>query len=290
MLSQIFHDPLMLRVAQAISAAIFALVVAYLARCSGIRLQRETIVALVRGISQIIIVGVLLTFVLGSTQWLSMFVLLGMMLAGAVIAAQRTKRIPGVMQVTLRAILLGSGLVIGIMVILGVIDTSVATLIPVGSMLIANAMNTTTLALDRFRAEVEAHTGQIEAGLALGAAPNVVIAPYVQAAVQASLIPSINNLRSLGIVWIPGVMAGMVLAGSNPVVAAIYQFVVVAMLFATAGTTALLCTLFVRSHVFSSAAQLVLRPGELRPLSPPPGNAHAARTPPSDSDNRAHGM
>ncbi len=120
-------------------------------------------------------------------------------------------------------------------------------------------MNTTALALDRFRAEVEAHTGQIEAGLALGAAPAAVVAPYVQAAVQASLIPSLNNLRSLGIVWIPGVMAGMVLAGSDPIVAAIYQFVVVAMLFATAGATALLCTRYVRSQAFSQAEQLTLR-------------------------------
>jgi UDP-glucose/iron transport system permease protein len=264
MLSLIFHDPLMLRIAQAIGAAIFALIVAFLARSVGIRLQRETVVALVRGISQIIVVGLLLTFVLGSAQWLSAFVLLGMMLAGAVIAAQRTKNIPGLLQVTLRAILLGAGLVIGSMVVLGVIDTTPATLIPVGSMIIANSMNTSALALDRFRAEVEAHTGQIEAGLALGGVANTVIAPYVQAAVQASMIPSANNLRSLGIVWIPGVMAGMVLSGIDPVQAAIYQFVIVAMLFATAGITALLCTLFVRSHAFSPAEQLVLRPGEPR--------------------------
>jgi putative ABC transport system permease protein len=259
MLNQLFPDPMALRAAQAIGAAIVALIVAYLARRAGIRLQRESVVALVRGISQIVIVGVLLTFVLGRAQWLSTFVLLGMMLAGAVIASQRTKHVPGILQVTMRSILLGAGLVIGIMVGLGVIDTAPATLIPVGSMLIANAMNTCALALDRFRAEVEAHAGQIEAGLALGAAPTVVVAPYVQAAVRASLIPSINNLRSLGIVWIPGMMAGMVLAGSDPIVAAIYQFVVVAMLFATAGTTALLCTLFVRSRAFSSAEQLTLR-------------------------------
>jgi putative ABC transport system permease protein len=270
MLNQLFHDPVTLRAAQAIGAAIFALVVAYLARWAGIRLQRETVVALVRGISQIIIVGLLLTFVFGSAQWLSAFVLLGMMLAGAVIAAQRTKHIPRVMRVTSSAILLGAGLVIGIMVLLGVIDTAAATLIPVGSMLIANAMNTTALALDRFRAEVEAHTGQIEAGLALGGAANVVIGPYVQAAVQASMIPSVNNLRSLGIVWIPGVMAGMVLSGSDPIEAAIYQFVVVAMLFATAGTTALLCALFVRGHAFSPAEQLLLRPGEPRKPAPVP--------------------
>jgi putative ABC transport system permease protein len=51
--------------------------------------------------------------------------------------------------------------------------------------------------------------------------------------VRASLIPRIDSLRSLGIVWIPGLMAGMVLAGSDPVYAAIYQFVVIAMVFAS---------------------------------------------------------
>ncbi len=51
----------------------------------------------------------------------------------------------------------------------------------------------------------------------------------------------------------------MMLAGSDPILAAIYQFVVVAVLFATAGTTSLLCTLFVRRRAFSSADQLTLR-------------------------------
>ena len=88
------------------------------------------------------------------------------------------------------------------------------------------------------------------------------MAPYIQAAVQASMIPSVNNLRSLGIVWIPGVMAGMVLAGSDPILAAVYQFVVVALLFATAGMTALLATRFVRSCAFSPAEQLTLRAGQ----------------------------
>jgi len=154
MLNQLFPDPMALRAAQAVSAAIVALMVAYVAHRAGIRMQKETAVALLRGISQIVIVGLLLTFVLGSAQWLSTFVLLGMMLAGAFIAAQRTKNIPGILQVTMRSIILGAGLVIGVMVGLGVIDRAAATLIPVGSMIVANAMNTTALALDRFRAEV----------------------------------------------------------------------------------------------------------------------------------------
>jgi putative ABC transport system permease protein len=126
-------------------------------------------------------------------------------------------------------------------------------------MLIANAMNTNGLALDRFRGEIEAHTGQIEAGLALGASPERVVTPYVIAAVRASLIPRVDSLRSLGIVWIPGLMAGMVLAGSDPIYAAIYQFVVIAIIFAAAGLTSLVSTLFIRGHAFSAADQLLLR-------------------------------
>jgi putative ABC transport system permease protein len=126
-------------------------------------------------------------------------------------------------------------------------------------MLIANAMNSNALALDRFKAEVLSHSGQIEAGLALGAKPQVTVRPYVQASIQAAMIPRVDTLRSLGIVWIPGIMAGMILAGTNPVYAAIYQFVVIAMIFAAAGLTSLASMLLIRSKAFSDADQLVLR-------------------------------
>jgi putative ABC transport system permease protein len=120
-------------------------------------------------------------------------------------------------------------------------------------------MNTSALALDRFKGEVESHVGQIEASLALGTEPNRAVTPYARSAVRASLIPRVDNLRSLGIVWIPGLMSGMVLAGSDPVYAAIYQFVVIAIIFASAALTALVSTLLIRSKAFSQAEQLILR-------------------------------
>ncbi len=67
-------------------------------------------------------------------------------------------------------------------------------------------------------------------------------------------------MRSLSIVWIPGLMAGMLLTGSDPVYAAIYQFVVVAMIYAACGLAALGTISVVRGRVFSSAEQLILRP------------------------------
>jgi putative ABC transport system permease protein len=54
-------------------------------------------------------------------------------------------------------------------------------------------------------------------------------------------------------------MTGMLLSGANPLYAAIYQFVVIAMILASSGLTSLLSTLMIRSHAFSTADQLILK-------------------------------
>ena len=144
----------------------------------------------------------------------------------------------------------------------GVIDTAITSLIPVGSMIIANAMNTNGLALNRFRSEVLAHTGEIETALALGATPRATVERYAETSIHSSLIPAIDNLRSLGIVWIPGLMTGMLLSGARPLYAAIYQFVVIAMILASSGLTSLLSTTMIQARAFSPAEQLVLKGAE----------------------------
>jgi putative ABC transport system permease protein len=109
------------------------------------------------------------------------------------------------------------------------------------------------------RAEVTVNVGRVEAGLALGADPAATVAPYVQSAVYASLLPRLDMLKSLGLVWIPGVMAGMMVSGANPVYAGIYQFIIVAMILAASAIAGLVMTLLMRARAFSPAAQLTLR-------------------------------
>jgi UDP-glucose/iron transport system permease protein len=198
---------------------------------------------------------------LRAPSWTSVFLLIAMMIAAGATSARRAKGMPGAFQVSTWAIACGAGSVIAVMTVLGVIDTPITTLVPVGSMLIANAMNTNGLALNRFRSDVLAHAGEIETALALGANGKNSVAPYVQMSFEASLIPAIDSLRSLGIVWIPGLMAGMLLSGAGPVYAAVYQFVLLAMIFAASGLTSLVSTLLIRARVMSPAEQLVLRPG-----------------------------
>ena len=263
MLKELFGNQLTLGCAQAAVAAVLALAVMLLARQRKIHLERETVVALIRGIVQITAVGSILVLLLKGPAWTGIFLLAAMIGAAARISAGRAKGLPNSFHVSLYAIAAGAGSVIALMTLVGVIDTRITSLIPIGSMLIANAMNTNSLVLNRFRSEVESHTGLIETGLALGADAKQTVGPYVQNSVQAGLIPAIDSLRSLGIVWIPGLMAGMLLSGASPIYAAIYQFVTISMIFSSSGLTSLICSLLIRSSVFSPAEQLTLRPSSV---------------------------
>jgi putative ABC transport system permease protein len=261
MLKLLFSDQLNLGLAQALVAALAALFVVVLARKRGIHLESETLIAMVRGLAQIVAVGSILLLLLRGPRWTSGFFLSAMIIAAGATSARRAKGIPRAFQVSTCSIALGAGSVIALMTWLGVIDTAITSLVPVGSMLIANSMNTNGLALNRLRADVLAHVGEIETALALGAEAKNSVGPYVQASFEASLIPAIDSLRSLGIVWIPGLMAGMLLSGARPVYAAIYQFVVLAMIFAASGLTSLVSTLLIRDRIFTTAQQLILQPG-----------------------------
>ena len=261
MLKTLFHSQLQLGLAQAAVAALTALSVVLLASRRGIHLGKDLAIAMARGLVQIVAVGSILLLLLRAPSWASVFLLIAMIIAAGATSARRAKGMPGAFQVSTWAIACGAGSVIALMTLLGVIDTPITTLVPVGSMLIANAMNTNGLALNRFRSDVLAHAGEIETALALGADGKNSVAPYVQGSFEASLIPAIDSLRSLGIVWIPGLMAGMLLSGARPVYAAVYQFVLLAMIFAASGLTSLLSTLLIRSRVMSPAEQLILRPG-----------------------------
>src|ERR1700732_1003824 len=248
--------------AQAAGAIVLCLAVVAACRRFGVHVEREAMVSIARGLVQMVIVGVVLALLLHGSLLVGVLILLAMTLAAAATAARRARDINGSMLLSFWAIAAGSGVVIAGMLATGTLQTSVTMLVPVGSMIIANAMNACAQAAERFRAEVTAHVGQVEAGLALGADPTVSVAPYVQSAVYASLLPRLDMLKSLGLVWIPGVMAGMMVSGASPIYAGIFQFVIVAIILAASGVAGLIVTLLMRARIFSAAAQLTLRPKE----------------------------
>jgi putative ABC transport system permease protein len=246
--------------AQAAAAIALCAVVVLLCRWQAVRVEREAAISMARGLVQMILVGIVLALLLHGSLLVGSLILLMMTIAAAITAARRLKGLNQALLLCFWSIATGAGTVIAVMLATESLRPDVSILVPVGSMIIANAMNSCAQAGERFRADILAHIGQIEAGLSLGAEPAVSVAPYLRSAVYASLLPRLDMMKSLGLVWIPGVMAGMVVSGTSPVYAGIYQFIVVAMILAASGITGLVTTVLMRSRVFSTAAQLTLRP------------------------------
>ena len=259
MLNYFFHSQLSLGIAECAITALLALAVMLLARHRAPGSFKELPLAELRGIVQIVAVGAVLAFMLHGPQWTSVLVLAAMMLAAASIVRKRAKRIPRAFQLALISICAGAGVVLVIMIFFGIIPLKITMLVPVGSMVIANTMNTQSLFLDRLRGEVTSHVGEIESALALGATSEAALLPYLKAAFRACLIPSVDNIRSLGIVWIPGIMAGMILSGALPLFAALYQFVILTTIFSAAALTCLVSSHLVTRRIFTPQDQLVLR-------------------------------
>lgn len=259
MLSSLFHGELLRGIAQAATVAILALFVAWFGARRGSTPVGEMAVAIARAISQILIVGLLLVALMRAPWWSAIPVLAGMVVAAAAIAHKRAPAVPKAFQLTLICITTGAGTTILLMTAAGIINKQMRMLLPVGSMIIANTMNIAALYLNRFVADVRSHVGEVESAISLGAAGNVAAHPYSRAAFRSSLIPATDNLRSLGIVWIPGIMAGMVLSGSSPVYAALYQFVVLGMIFISGSITSITASHLLPRNIFNDREQLLIR-------------------------------
>jgi len=255
-------NDVILGLAQAAGAIVLCLAVVALCRWFAVNVEREAAISIARGLVQMVFVGIVLALLLHGSLLIGALILVLMTIAAAATASRRLKGVGSPVLLSFWAILAGSGVVITAMLATGALKPDLVMLVPVGSMIIANAMNACAQAAERFRADVTANVGQVEAGLALGAEPAATVAPYVQSAVYASLLPRLDMLKSLGLVWIPGVMAGMVVSGASPVYAGIYQFIIVAMILAASGITGMLAIVLLRRRAFSPAAQLVLRSEE----------------------------
>lgn len=244
------------------AASLLALLVVGLSRWRALRLEAELGVAFVRGLLQVVAVGIVIGFLLTVHVAWSGVILLGMIGGATWISRQRGEGLPDVTRVSFLAIAVGAGLVIVTMTWARAIEPTVRSLVPVGSLVIANAMKINSLSLDRLKSELADNRDVIEVGLSLGGPPAAVLANVLRDSIRASLIPVIDSLKSLGWVWIPGVMAGMILGGENPVYAALYQFVIMAMIFAAGGLTSMISTLLMGRRVITEAEQLRRLPME----------------------------
>jgi putative ABC transport system permease protein len=135
-------------------------------------------------------------------------------------------------------------------------------MIPLFGMIVGSAMNAAAIAAERLHSEITARRAEIEAYLALGAHYHHASHHAVRQAMRAALIPTVNGLMVVGVVTLPGMMTGQILAGASPLMAIRYQIVVAFMQAAAVAMTTAIVTLWYRRTFFTPALQLTVETQE----------------------------
>jgi putative ABC transport system permease protein len=206
----------------------------------------------------LVAVGYALEFIFGLNRvWLILLTILAMVIVGAHTAGRRTKTIVPGMRISAFSIGVGTFFTLGSMLILGIITLDPKYVIPLGGMIIGNSMNASALALERIDSEVKNKKAEIEQALALGATASQSMSKSYKATVKASMIPTLNLMKVVGLVQLPGAMTGMILAGASPLSAVLIQIIVVYMLISAVTITAVISTRLAQRGYFTKAHQLV---------------------------------
>ncbi|MEI6847315.1 MAG: iron export ABC transporter permease subunit FetB [Chlorobiaceae bacterium] len=226
-------------------------------------LNRDITIGTIRTFAQLFLMGYVLTFILKSSNiWLILCVFMVMVVSAMFIVKGRVKehQIPYIVPTFLTMVisyfataLFVSGLIVGITP-----WWEPRYFIPAGGMVIGNSMSALAIALERLFKDLREQKELVEMKLTLGANYREASDDIFRKAVTAGMIPSINAMMGVGLVFIPGMMSGQILAGTDPLIAIRYQIVVMLMLVGSTAITSIVVMLFVRRRCFGSGEEVLL--------------------------------
>jgi UDP-glucose/iron transport system permease protein len=225
-------------------------------------LERRLLIAAVRAISQLMLVGYILTFIFKLNNALLVLGILLIMIAVAGYEAVRRS------QRTFAGATLMS---FGVLVVSGLVTTFTVTgvvigvepwfrpqyVIPLAGMILGNGLTGISLCLGQLLDGLVEKRELIEMELAHGATCWEAGRDVVRDAVSRGLIPIINSMMVVGLVALPGMMTGQIIAGADPLVAVKYQVVVMFMIAAATSMACIMMALLIHRRMFNNKHQLV---------------------------------
>ena len=225
-------------------------------------LEREIGVSVLRSFVQLTAIGFVIVAVFEADALALVAALIAVMAVfGALTGRRRAPRVPGAFGILLAALALAGALTLGLVVALGVFEPEARYLVPVGGMVIGNAMTAAAVALNRLGDDVAASQRELEAALALGATGPQAIGPVVRRSLRSGLIPLIDSTKTTGLIFFPGTMVGMLLAGAEPLDAVRLQLILLWVLLGSVAVAAVTAVGLARNRFLTPAHQLRPVPG-----------------------------
>jgi len=225
------------------AASVFVLINAGLSILFGLKVHRSLLVAAIRMVVQLALVGLVLTtlFSVVSPLWTGVTALGMVLFAGHEAAQRQDRRLSGWWSYGLGT---GCMMMSSVMVTVFALMTALRPnpwydphyAIPLLGMILGNCMTGVGLGLNTLTTSLASRRASVEAQLMLGATRQIAAAPVTREALRSALIPTINSMAATGVVSLPGMMTGQILSGVPPAEAVKYQILV---MFLIAGGTGL---------------------------------------------------
>ena len=222
---------------------------------------KDIAIGTVRVFVQLYIVGFILKWVFAVDQaWLVMLVLAVMSSIAGYNAVKRAG------DISLGTVVFATGTIVFVTMISMAFAMEVVIgvtpwynpqyVIPIGGMAMNGAMNGVALGVANLRNSVKDNTERVECALAVGATGMQAIQPLVAESVRRALIPTVNSLMTAGIVQLPGMMTGQIIAGLPPTAAVRYQIIIFYLLTLVTVLSAVMSVLLYARKFFNRAHQL----------------------------------
>lgn len=253
-----------LKIWQMAAAYVFVLILLFIVRTRGISREKEIIISTFRMTIQLILTGYVLVYLFDNSNFFYTIIVIVAMEVFAIYNIN--KRIKLKLSKSLKKIIalsmtLGttSSLFFFILVVINVSPWyDPRYFIPIAGMLIGNSMTGISLGVTRLVDGMSSQKNLVEAALMLGATPKMATKHIVDNAFDSAILPTINSMVGMGIVFLPGMMTGQILSGTSPITAIEYQITI---MLGILGSVALTVIIFVQlgyKTFFNKDCQLIL--------------------------------
>ncbi|MGH6636223.1 MAG: ABC transporter permease [Gammaproteobacteria bacterium] len=246
-------------------AAALVMLLALLTQKLGLGIGKSMVIAALRTFIQLWLVGLVLSFVFTRSDllWVAAIALFMVLIAGREVMARQERRFAGPWGYGLGAIsLFVSSFVVTLLTLLVIINAKPwyepRYAIPLLGMILGNTMTGIALALDNLTQLACQQRGVIEARLMLGQDGRTALSQFRRQSVHSAMIPIINAMAAAGVVSLPGMMTGQILAGQAPLEAVTYQILVMFLITFATGVGTLIAIRLGERRLFDERERLRL--------------------------------
>jgi putative ABC transport system permease protein len=225
----------------------------------GLRLERQVLWASARALAQLLAVGYLLVVLVDpdSPVALAWAWVVAMVVFAAVVVQRRAREIPGIVGLALLATAASSAISLLVVFGLGVYPNVGRAVVPIAGMMVGNSIGATVVAARRIVEEASERRPEIEARLALGQPWQDAPKPFVRSALRTAVTSQVESTKAVGLVFLPGAMTGLILAGTDPVDAVLVQAALMYLILGAVATNVVVIGLGLTRRLFTRDHRLV---------------------------------